>query len=347
MIHFLFVYISGVPFPPSDLTITGCYSRTTTITWKKGQDNDAPITHFVVEQESTYFPEEWHVIVNITDPTKTSYTLQLTAWANLTFRMRAINKIGPSRASMPTPKGQCVTSVFRPLMFPKNFRGLPGKANELDIAWTPMTKLEACNGPGLHYILNYYKILDNGQKGKEQKAVIMDPTVDHYSIPNAGYYQLWEFQITAKNDVGEGPVSDIVKCFSGQDAPTSKPENVKLGNISARSIELIWNRVIVTRESVDGYNIYHWDQSKLVETHRQNRKTPIGAKVFKAISTPEDIQKQNVTGLIPYTSYTLTIKAFNSGGEGPSSEEVKFDTLEDCEWPYRIIIELCTCNCVL
>ena len=117
-----------------------------------------------------------------------------------------------------------------------------------------MTKLEA-NGPGLHYILRYRKVVENGTKLPEQKKIIRDPNVDHYSIPYAGYYQLWEFQITAKNDVGEGPISDVVKSFSGQDAPKSKPENVKIGKVSARSIELSWDRVIVSRGSVDGYNV--------------------------------------------------------------------------------------------
>lgn len=50
------------------------------------------------------------------------------------------------------------------------------------------------------------------------------------------------------------------------------------------------------------------------------------------MSTTQDVQEQNVTGLTPFTSYTLAIKAFNSGGEGPPSDEVKFDTLEDGEY---------------
>ena len=35
-----------------------------------------------------------------------------------------------------------------------------------------------------------------------------------------------------------------------------------------------------------------------------------------------------LTGLTPYTDYNLAIKAFNSGGEGPSSDEISFSTLQ-------------------
>lgn len=36
-----------------------------------------------------------------------------------------------------------------------------------------------------------------------------------------------------------------------------------------------------------------------------------------------------VYDLNPYTSYTIAIKANNSGGEGPSSDEASFNTIED------------------
>lgn len=54
---------------------------------------------------------------------------------------------------------------------------------------------------------------------------------------------------------------------------------------------------------------------------------------------PSYAQSTNVTGgttgkttvyeLKPYTDYTLAITAFNSGGEGPSSDEATFATMED------------------
>ena len=40
-------------------------------------------------------------------------------------------------------------------------------------------------------------------------------------------------------------------------------------------------------------------------------------------------KKHTVTELTPYTNYNMAIKAFNSGGEGPESDEVFAPTDED------------------
>ena len=69
--------------------------------------------------------------------------------------------------------------------------------------------------------------------------------------------------------------------------------------------------------------------SKLTDltVRRRRRANPSYAKStdVKGGNTKE----ATVYGLAPYTAYTLAIKAFNIGGEGPSSDEVTFDTIED------------------
>ena len=107
------------------------------------------------------------------------------------------------------------------------------------------------NGPGLYYYLWYRKV----NSGDALVRVRLDPSRDTFVVPDAGYYVQWEFQIQANNEVGDGPKSPLVKQFSGQDAPTGKPESVTVGTITARSVQLSWQPVTVTRGSVDGYRV--------------------------------------------------------------------------------------------
>ena len=108
-----FVLFVGVPFPPTNLDITEetCQNRTTTLTWTPSASNDAPILHFLVEQESNHEPNIFRFIHNVTKPNATSVVLNLTGWSTLRFRMRAVNSFGPSRPSLPTEAGICRTSV--------------------------------------------------------------------------------------------------------------------------------------------------------------------------------------------------------------------------------------------
>ena len=108
------------------------------------------------------------------------------------------------------------------------------------------------NAPGLYYLLKYIQVAEGKSEVEER---ITDPTVDVFAIPNPGYYKLWEFQIQAGNDVNLGPESPVVQSYSGQDPPEGKPGNVQTGAATARTVELSWQPVTVTRGSVDGYKV--------------------------------------------------------------------------------------------
>ena len=109
----LFIFFpSGVPFPPTNLKINEetCINRTTVLKWTTTASNDAPILHFLIEQESNHEPDVFIFLHNVTNPNATSVVLNLTGWSTLRFRMRAVNSFGPSRPSLPTGAGICKTS---------------------------------------------------------------------------------------------------------------------------------------------------------------------------------------------------------------------------------------------
>ena len=109
------------------------------------------------------------------------------------------------------------------------------------------------NAPGLNYKLFYKKVSD-GDKLMED-VVITDPTSVKFEVQDPGYYELWEFKIQAVNKEGPGKVSPNVIAYSGQDPPAGRPEDVSVGRVTARSVELSWRPVTVTRGTVDGYKV--------------------------------------------------------------------------------------------
>ncbi|XP_068757845.1 fibronectin type III domain-containing protein-like [Montipora capricornis] len=313
--------IAGAPYPPYNLKLcSDCQNRNTTLTWVTGGANQAPITYFLVERKSTYADDFWQVIANVTKPNANSYALvKMAGNADLAFRVRAVNGFGPSRSSKPT-SSVCRTDAAAPDKWPDNFRGIPGKAEQLDIGWTAIRMVE-WNGPGLSYKLWYKRV---GPANSLVEIQLDDPKTERFNIPNAGYYVQWEFRIQAINDIAPGPKSPFVKAFSGQDPPAGRPEDVTVGTETARSVELSWKPVTVTRGSVDGYRIYCWGES-LVPAKRR-RAIPTFA--LSTNVTGGGTQSYNVTGLKPYTRYTIAVTAYNSGGDGPESVEVKANTLE-------------------
>lgn len=69
--------------------------------------------------------------------------------------------------------------------------------------------------------------------------------------------------------------------------------------------------------------------SKLTDLAVRRRRRAIPSYAKSTDITGGTTKEATVYGLAPYTGYTVAIKAFNSGGEGPSSDEATFDTIED------------------
>ena len=69
--------------------------------------------------------------------------------------------------------------------------------------------------------------------------------------------------------------------------------------------------------------------SKLNDLTVRRRRRAIPSYAKSTNVTGGTTREATVYRLTPYTDYTIAIKAFNSGGEGPSSDEVTFDTIED------------------
>jgi len=110
------------------------------------------------------------------------------------------------------------------------------------------------NAPGLKYELNYRRV--EGEPPDPWTIERFNSSVGKFAVPNPGYYKLWEFRIRAVNNEGLGPWSPVQQSYSGQDKPDGKPENPKIGVVTARSVQLSWTPLPVpTRGSVDGYRV--------------------------------------------------------------------------------------------
>ena len=63
------------------------------------------------------------------------------------------------------------------------------------------------------------------------------------------------------------------------------------------------------------------------------------------IETGPSEEKRVISGLKPYSQYTLSVTVYNSKGEGPHSEPVPFSTEEGGEkreGPVLVVVVVCT-----
>uniref|UniRef100_A0A2K5DUM7 Neurofascin n=1 Tax=Aotus nancymaae TaxID=37293 RepID=A0A2K5DUM7_AOTNA len=304
----------GRPDRPRDLELTDLAERSVRLTWIPGDDNNSPITDYVVQFEEDQFqPGVWH------DHSKypgsvNSAVLRLSPYVNYQFRVIAINEVGSSHPSLPSERYR--TSGAPPESNPGDVKGEGTRKNNMEITWTPMNATSAF-GPNLRYIVKWRR--------RETREAWNNVTVwgSRYVVGQTPVYVPYEIRVQAENDFGKGPEPESVIGYSGEDYPRAAPTEVKVRVMNSTAISLQWNRVY--SDTVQGqlreYRAYYWRESSLLKNLWVSQKR-------QQASFSGDRLRGVVSRLFPYSNYKLEMVVVNGRGDGPRSETKEFTTPE-------------------
>ncbi|XP_039083447.1 neurofascin isoform X3 [Hyaena hyaena] len=306
--------VLGRPDRPRDLELTDLAERSVRLTWIPGDDNNSPITDYVVQFEEDQFqPGVWHDHSKFPGSVN-SAVLQLSPYVNYQFRVIAINEVGSSHPSLPSERYR--TSGAPPESNPTDVKGEGTRKNNMEITWTPMNATSAF-GPNLRYIVKWRR--------RETRETWNNVTVwgSRHVVGQTPVYVPYEIRVQAENDFGKGPEPETVIGYSGEDYPRAAPTDVKIRVLNSTAISLQWNRVYP--DTVQGqlreYRAYFWRESSLLKNLWVSQKR-------QQASFPGDRLRGVVSRLFPYSNYKLEMVVVNGRGDGPRSETKEFTTPE-------------------
>ncbi|XP_053461681.1 neurofascin isoform X15 [Nycticebus coucang] len=309
-----YLTVLGRPDRPRDLELTDLAERSVRLTWIPGDDNNSPITDYVVQFEEDQFqPGVWHDHSKFPGSVN-SAVLRLSPYVNYQFRVIAINEVGSSHPSLPSERYR--TSGAPPESNPSDVKGEGTRKNNMEITWTPMNATSAF-GPNLRYIVKWRR--------RETREAWNNATVwgSRYLVGQTPVYVPYEIRVQAENDFGKGPEPDTVIGYSGEDYPRAAPTEVKIRVMNSTAISLQWNRVYP--DTVQGqlreYRAYYWRESSLLKNLWVSQKR-------QQASFSGDRLRGVVSRLFPYSNYKLEMVVVNGRGDGPRSETKEFTTPE-------------------
>uniref|UniRef100_A0A3Q1FDF4 Neuronal cell adhesion molecule n=2 Tax=Acanthochromis polyacanthus TaxID=80966 RepID=A0A3Q1FDF4_9TELE len=308
------------PDPPTDLELTDQKKRSVQLTWTPGDEHNSPIQKFLIQYEdSLHHRGHWHNLTEVPG-TRTTAHLKLSPYVHYTFRVLALNAIGPSRPSFPSRMYR--TDPAAPDENPTGVEGFGTEHNNLVISWKPLSGFQA-NGPGLHYKVMW-----------RQKALDSDWTTvtvannSKFVVVGTPTFVPYELKVQAVNDHGEGPEPKIAEGYSGEDLPIAAPENVQAIIVNSTLAKVHWDPVPfhLIRGHLKGYKVYYWRKHSL---HKHN---------------PDHMEKDILTfsgnhthgmlpGLHPFSLYSFNVRVFNGKGEGPPSPTQQFKMPEGVPGP--------------
>ncbi|XP_015842238.1 neurofascin isoform X3 [Peromyscus maniculatus bairdii] len=309
-----YLTVLGRPDRPRDLELTDLAERSVRLTWIPGDDNNSPITDYVIQFEEDQFqPGVWHDHSKFPGSVN-SAVLHLSPYVNYQFRVIAVNEVGSSHPSLPSERYR--TSGAPPESNPGDVKGEGTRKNNMEITWTPMNATSAF-GPNLRYIVKWRR--------RETRETWNNVTVrgSRYVVGQTPVYVPYEIRVQAENDFGKGPEPETIIGYSGEDYPRAAPTEVKIRVMNSTAISLQWNRVY--SDTVQGqlreYRAYYWRESSLLKNLWVSQKR-------QQASFPGDRPRGVVGRLFPYSNYKLEMVVVNGRGDGPRSETKEFTTPE-------------------
>ncbi|XP_073740514.1 neurofascin isoform X10 [Callorhinus ursinus] len=289
----------GRPDRPRDLELTDLAERSVRLTWIPGDDNNSPITDYVVQFEEDQFqPGVWHDHSKFPGSVN-SAVLQLSPYVNYQFRVIAVNEVGSSHPSLPSERYR--TSGAPPESNPADVKGEGTRKNNMEITWTPMNATSAF-GPNLRYIVKWRR--------RETRETWNNVTVwgSRYVVGQTPVYVPYEIRVQAENDFGKGPEPDTVIGYSGEDLP-SAPRRFRVRQPNLETINLEWDHPEHPNGILIGYTL------KYVAFNG----TKLGKQIVENFSPNQT--KFTVRRADPVSRYRFTLSARTQVGSGEAVTE--------------------------
>ncbi|XP_021098156.1 neurofascin isoform X8 [Heterocephalus glaber] len=289
----------GRPDRPRDLELTDLAERSVRLTWIPGEDNNSPITEYVVQFEEDQFqPGVWHDHSKFPGSVN-SAVLQLSPYVNYQFRVIAINEVGSSHPSLPSERYR--TSGAPPESNPSDVKGEGTRKNNMEITWTPMNATSAF-GPNLRYIVKWRR--------REARETWNNVTVwgSRYVVGQTPVYVPYEIRVQAENDFGKGPEPNTVIGYSGEDLP-SAPRRFRVRQPTLETVTLEWDHPEHPNGILTGYTLKYvpFNGTKLGKQIVEN---------FSPNQTKFLVQRSD-----PVSRYRFTLSARTQVGSGEAVTE--------------------------
>ena len=311
-----------LPMPPSVPTVSRSQITSSSITfsWNPGRDGFAPIRYYTVQFMKN--KGGWQNIPERVEYTATSYTAQnLKPYTSYKFRLQATNDIGASGWSEESE--QIRTLPASPTESPTDIKVIPITTKSVRVEWTPLFPDSWSGDPSTGgYRIKYRKISDIPTAYGTQNQELKDTLARSAVLDDLERDTNYEVVVVAFNAQGESPPPPPSTVYVGEAVPIGKPKAVTAEALTSTDVRITWQPPEEKDQNgkLLGFKIFY-----------KSDKDPIGSEDVYVVGA--STVSYDLLNLDMYTNYVITILCFNPAGDGPLSDPVYVQTLEDLPGP--------------
>ncbi|XP_071984678.1 receptor-type tyrosine-protein phosphatase F isoform X11 [Engystomops pustulosus] len=159
-------------------------------------------------------------------------------------------------------------------------------------------------------IVSYELVYWEGQDGLQQKLTFAPSS--SYAVEGLKPDTLYNFQLAASSSMGLGVYTPVIQARTAQSMPSAPPRKVEVDSVNSTSVKVTWKSPIPTKQNgqIRGYQVTYV---------RLEGGEPRGNPVIKDVMLAE-AQEAVITGLSAETTYSITVAAYTTKGDGARSK---------------------------
>ncbi|XP_074236789.1 receptor-type tyrosine-protein phosphatase F isoform X17 [Saimiri boliviensis] len=249
------------------------------------------------------------------DPTS-SYTLEdLKPDTLYHFQLAARSDMG---VGVFTPTIEARTAQSTPSAPPQKVTCVSTGSTTVRVSWVP-PPADSRNGVITQYSVAYVAV-DGEDRGRH---VVEGISREHSSWDLVGLEKWTEYRVwvRAHTDVGPGPESSPVLVRTDEDVPSGPPRKVEVEPLNSTAVRVYWKLPVPSKQhgQIRGYQVTY-----VRLENGEPRGLPIIQDVMLAETQwrPDESEdyETTISGLTPETTYSITVAAYTTKGDGARSK---------------------------
>ncbi|XP_015704435.1 receptor-type tyrosine-protein phosphatase delta isoform X25 [Coturnix japonica] len=220
---------------------------------------------------------------------------------------------------------------------PLNFKAEPESETSILLSWTP---------PRSDTISSYELIYKDGEHGEEQR-VSTEPTTS-YRLQGLKPNSLYLFRLAARSPQGLGASTAEISARTMQSIPSGPPRKVEVEAVNSTAVKVSWRSPVPNKQhgQIRGYQVHYV---------RMENGEPKGQPMLKDIMLADaqweydDATEHEmiISGLLPDTTYSFTVTAYTTKGDGARSKPKLVSTTGAVPGKPRLVISHTQMNTAL
>ncbi|XP_014794773.1 PREDICTED: receptor-type tyrosine-protein phosphatase F isoform X15 [Calidris pugnax] len=300
----------GVPAQPADFQAEAESDTRILLTWLPASQER------ITKYELLYWEGEDGTQQKVEfDPTSSYAVEGLKPDTLYKFRLGARSELG---VGVYTPMIEARTAQSTPSAPPQEVECVSTSSTTIRVSWVP-PPAQSRNG-----VITQYSIAYQAVEGDDNTKHVVDGIGREHSsweikdLEKWTEYKVW---VRAHTDVGPGPESIPVHVRTDEDVPSAPPRKVEVESVNSTAIRVSWKLPISNKQhgQIRGYQVTYV---------KLENNEPRGQPVIKDVMLSEaqwraedSVDHETVIGgLLPETTYSVTVAAYTTKGDGARSK---------------------------